>query len=47
VQFVDGASQHVYLFASRLKYSRFMFVNLVPDETLESLVRTLAEHLAS
>jgi transposase len=47
VQFVDGASQRVHFFASRLKYSRFMCVSLVPDEAVESLVRTLAEHLAS
>ena len=47
VQFVDGASQRVHFFASCPKYSRFMCVNLVPDEAVESLVRTLAEHLAS
>ena len=47
VQFVDGASQRIHFFASRLKYSRFMCVSLVPDEAVESLVRTLAEHLAS
>src|SRR5216684_3866083 len=42
-----GASQRIHFFASRLKYSRFMCVSLVPDEAVESLVRTLAEHLAS
>src|SRR5467141_5270938 len=47
VQFVDGASQRVHFFASRLKYSRFMCVSLVQDEAVESLVRTLAEHPAS
>jgi transposase len=47
VQFVDGASRRVHFFASRLKYSRFMCVSLVQDEAVESLVRTLAEHLAS
>jgi transposase len=47
VQFVDGASQRVHFFASRLKYSRFMCVSLVQDEAVESLVRTLAEHLTS
>jgi len=47
VQFVDGASQRIHFFASRLKYSRFMCVSLVADEAVESLVRTLAEHLAS
>lgn len=47
VQFRDGSSQRIHFFASRLKYSRFVRVSLVPDEAVESLVRTLAEHLAS
>jgi transposase len=47
VEFLNGASQQIHFFASRLKYSRFMRVGLVKDETVESLVRTLAEHLAS
>jgi transposase len=47
VQFLDGACRQIHFFASRLKYSRFMRVSLVKDETVESLVRTLAEHLAS
>ena len=47
VEFVDGTSQRIHFFASRLKYSRLMRVSLVRDEAVESLVRTLAEHLAS
>ncbi len=47
VEFRDGASQRIHFFASRLKYSRLVRVSLVPDEAVESLVRTLAEHLAS
>ena len=47
VEFRNGASQRIHFFASRLKYSRFVRVSLVPDEAVESLVRTLAEHLAS
>jgi len=47
VEFLNGARQRVHFFASRLKYSRFVRVSLVKDETVESLVRTLAEHLAS
>jgi len=47
VEFRNGSTQRVHFFASRLKYSRFMCVSLVQDETVESLVRTLAEHLAS
>jgi transposase len=47
IEFVNGSCRRVHFFASRLKYSRYMRVNLVKDETVESLVRTLAEHLAS
>jgi transposase len=47
VEFLNGSTQRVHFFASRLKYSRFMRVSLVKDESVESLVRTLAEHLAS
>jgi len=47
VQFRDGARQRIHFFASRLKYSRWVRVSLVQDEKVETLVRTLAEHLAS
>ena len=47
VEFRNGASQRIHFFASRLKYSRWVRVSVVPDEAVESLVRTLAEHLAS
>ena len=47
VEFCNGASQRIHFFASRLKYSRWVRVSLVEDEAVESLVRTLAEHLAS
>jgi transposase len=47
IEFLDGSSRRIHFFASRLKYSRFMRVSVVQDETAESLVRTLAEHLHS
>jgi len=47
VEFGNGSRQRIHFFASRLKYSRWVRVSLVKDETVESLVRTLAEHLAS
>jgi transposase len=47
VEFLDGATRRMHFFASRLKYSRFIRVSLVKDETVESLVRNLAEHLHS
>jgi transposase len=45
VKFVDGTARRVHFFASRLKYSRYIRVSAVQDEAVESLVRTLAEHL--
>jgi transposase len=47
VEFLNGTCRQIHFFASRLKYSRFMRVSVVKDETVESLVRTLGEHLAS
>ena len=47
VTFLDGSTRRVHFFASRLKYSRFIRVSVVKDETVESLVRNLAEHLDS
>lgn len=47
VRFVDGGCKRVHFFASRLKYSRWADVTLVPDQTAETLVRTVAEHFES
>ena len=47
VEFLNGSCRRIHFFASRLKYSRLVRVSLVKDEKVESLVRTLAEHLAS
>ncbi|MBM4355167.1 MAG: IS21 family transposase [Deltaproteobacteria bacterium] len=45
VRFMDGTSTRVKFFASRLKYSRKAAVTLTPNEQVETLVRTLADHL--
>lgn len=47
VRFVDGRSERVHFFASRLKYSRFVAVSLVPNEQVETLVRTLVRHFVA
>ena len=47
VEFIDGTARRIRLFASRLKYARWMRVSVVKDETVESLVRSLAQHLDS
>jgi hypothetical protein len=47
VRFVDGRVKRVHFFASRLKYSRFVAVSIVPNEQTETLVRTLVRHFVS
>jgi transposase len=46
VRFLDGTKKRVHFFASRLKYSRWAEVSLVPDEQVETLVRTMVDHFA-
>jgi transposase len=47
VTYQDGTETRVHFFASRLKYSRWVEVMLVPNERVETLVRTLVEHLTA
>lgn len=47
VTFQDETKTKLHFFASRLKYSRWVEVTLVPDERVETLVRTLVDHLAA
>src|SRR4029434_3508925 len=47
VTYQDGTETKVHFFASRLKYSRWVEVSLVPDERVETLVRALVEHLTA
>src|SRR5262245_16261418 len=47
VTFQDGSEDKVHFFASRLKYSRWVEVMLVPDERVARLVRALVEPLAA
>jgi transposase len=44
VKFIDGRKKRIHFFASRLKYSRFVAVALVPNERVETLVRRLVRH---
>lgn len=41
VRYLFGKSERIHFFASRLKYSRFMDVRVVPDQKVEALVRSL------
>lgn len=47
VRYQDGTASKIHFFASRLKYSRWVEVTIVPDEQVETLVRTLVDHLAA
>lgn len=47
VRFVDGRKKRIHFFASRLKFSRFAAVTIVPNEQVETLVRTLVRHFVS
>lgn len=47
VKYVNGKKERISFFASRLKWSRWSEVTIVPDERLETLVRTLLDHLAA
>jgi transposase len=44
VRFVDGHRKRIHFFASRLKWSRWTEVTVVPNEQVETLVRTLVLH---
>src|SRR5216117_2227234 len=44
VRYLDGRSGSVTFIVSRLEYSRWAAVTVVPDQGLETLVRTLVEH---
>jgi transposase len=46
VRYIDGRRERIHFFASRLKYSRWVEVTVVPNEQVESLVRALVDHLA-
>jgi transposase len=47
VRFLDGTVKRIHFFASRLKYCRHVEVTIVPNEQVETLVRTLVDHFAA
>lgn len=47
VRVLDGTRTRVHFFASRLKYSRWVEVTIVPNECAETLVRALVDHFAA
>lgn len=47
IRFRDGSTKRIHFFASRLKWSRWIEVTVVPNETAETLIRTLADHFVA
>lgn len=47
VRYLDGTTERIHFFASRLKYSRWVEVTIVPNEQVETLARTLVDHFAA
>jgi transposase len=47
LRFLNGSTRRVHFFASRLKYSRWVEVVLVPNEQVETLARALVDHFAA
>jgi len=44
VRFRDGGDRTLTFFVSRLEYSRYVVASLVPDQSVETCVRTLVAH---
>ena len=47
VRFLDGTTNRIHFFASRLKYSRWAEVTIVPNQQVETLARALVDHFAA
>lgn len=47
VRYQSGATECVHFFASRLKYSRWVAVTIVPNQQVETLARTLVDHFVT
>jgi hypothetical protein len=47
VRFLGGEKRRVHFFGTRLKYSRWVEVSIVPNQVVETLVRTLVDHFSA
>lgn len=47
VCFTDGSRRRIHFFASRLKFSRWTEVSIVPNQKAETLVRAAVDHFAA
>ena len=47
ITYLDGSREVVRFFCSRLKWSRWAVVDVVPNQIAETLIRTLADHFVA
>jgi len=47
IAFLNGTEKRIHFFASRLKYSRWVEVTIVPNQRVETLARALVDHFAA
>ncbi|MDE0027024.1 MAG: hypothetical protein OXP69_21640 [Spirochaetaceae bacterium] len=47
ITYLDGSREVIRFFGSRLKWSRWAVVDLVPNQVAETLIRTLADHFVA
>jgi transposase len=47
VRFLNGTRKRVHFFGSRMKYSRWTEVSIVPNQQVETLVRVMVDHFAA
>src|ERR1700737_3902673 len=47
VHFLNGTTKRIHFFGSRMKYSRWTEVSVVPNQQVETLVRAMVDHFAA
>ena len=47
ITYLDGSREVIRFFCSRLKWSRWAVVDVVPNQVAETLIRTLADHFVA
>jgi transposase len=47
VGFLNGTTKRIHFFGSRMKYSRWTEVSVVPNQQVETLVRAMVDHFAA
>lgn len=47
VRYADGRQERIHFFATRLKYSRWVEVTIVPNQKAETLIRAMLDHFVA